>query len=189
MPSFAAFYDANVLYPAPLRDLLMHLALTDLFRAKWSDEVHDEWMRNLIENRPELTWERLEKTRHLMNAHVRDCLVEDYEHLIPALELPDPDDRHVLAAAIHGQADVIVTSNLKDFPRDYLWSFGIEPQHPDDFVVHLLDLAAPAVVEAVRKQRANLTKFPKSVEEFLVTLERNELTQTVSLLREYEAML
>lgn len=189
MSSFTAFYDANVLYPAPLRDLLMHLALTDLFRAKWSEKVHEEWMENLLHDRPDLTRENLEKTRRLMDANVRDCLVEDYEHLISGLELPDPNDRHVLAAAIRGGADVIVTLNLKDFPREYLWSFGIEPQHPDDFVVHLLDLATPAVVEAARKQRANLRKSPKTVEEFLATLERNELTQSVSWLREYEAMI
>jgi hypothetical protein len=102
--SFTAFYDANVLYSAPLRDLLMHLALTDLFRAKWSNKVHEEWMENLLRKRPDLTRENLEKTRRLMDADVRDYLVEDYAHLISGLELPDPDDRHVVAAAIRGRS-------------------------------------------------------------------------------------
>ena len=126
--AFTALYDACVLYPAPLRDLLMHLALTDLFRAKWTDAIHEEWMRAVLETRPDLTREKLERTRNLMNAHVRDCLVTGYEGLIPGLPLPDPDDRHVLAAAIRGRADVIVTFNLKDFPATTLAPLGIETQ-------------------------------------------------------------
>jgi len=92
---FTAILDACVLHPAPLRDLLMHLALTDLFRAKWTDAIHEEWIRSVLENRLDLTREQLERTRQLMNAHVRDCLVTNYEDLIPVLTLPDPDDRHV----------------------------------------------------------------------------------------------
>ena len=90
-------YDACVLYPAPLRDLLMRLALTDLFQARWTDQIHDEWTRNVLANRPELTAESLARCRRLMDEHVPDCLVTGYESLIPTLSLPDPDDRHVLA--------------------------------------------------------------------------------------------
>ena len=86
---FTAILDACVLYPAPLRDLLMHLALTDLFRAKWTEAIHEEWIRSVLENRPDLTRGQLERTRQLMDAHVRDCIVTDYEDLIPALTLPD----------------------------------------------------------------------------------------------------
>ena len=95
MSNFTVVYDACVLYPAPLRDLLMHLALTDLFRAKWTDAIHEEWMRSVLENRPDLRREQLERTRDLMNSHVRDCLVTNYEELVSALTLPDPDDRLV----------------------------------------------------------------------------------------------
>ena len=102
--------DSCVLYPAPLRDFLMHLALLDLFRAKWTETIHGEWMRSVLETRPDLTFEKLERTRNLMNSYVRDCLVEDYENLIETLNLPDKDDRHVLAAAIHTKADVILIS-------------------------------------------------------------------------------
>lgn len=116
MGNFTVLFDACVLYSAPLRDFLMHLAMTDLFRAKWTDEIHDEWIRNLLKNRPDLTQERLQRTRDLMNSSVRDCLVSGYVDLIPSLTLPDQDDRHVLAAAICGGADVIVTYNLSDFP-------------------------------------------------------------------------
>ena len=132
-------YDACVLYPAPLRDLLMHLALADLFQARWTDAIHDEWTRNVLANRPDLTPESLGRCRELMDAHVPDCLVAGYEPLIPTLSLPDPDDRHVLAAAIHGGAGTIVTFNLGDFPASALGPFSIEAVHPDEFVVRLWD--------------------------------------------------
>ena len=83
MTNFSVLYDSCVLYPAPLRDLLMHLALTDLFRAKWTNEIHDEWIRSVLINRSDLKREILERTRVLMNNHVRDCLVENYQELIP----------------------------------------------------------------------------------------------------------
>ncbi len=164
MANFTALYDANVLYPATLRDLLMRLALTDLYRAKWSNDIHDEWMRNLLAKRPNLNREDLERTRDLMNSHVRDCLATGYENLIPALELPDPDDRHVLAAAIVSHADVIVTFNLRDFPANTLDAYGIEAQHPDEFVMHLVDLDETAVLQAVKRQLAALRNPPVTPE-------------------------
>lgn len=153
MAAFTAFYDANVLYPAELRNLLMHLALIGVFRAKSSSDVHEEWISNLLKKRPDLTRDSLECTRTLMDKHAVDALVIGYEEMIPGLQLPDPDDRHVLAAAIRGHADVIVTMNLRDFPSDAVGSFGIEVQHPDEFVLHLLDLAPEAVVAAAQNHR------------------------------------
>jgi predicted nucleic acid-binding protein len=113
---FTALYDAYVLYPAPLRDFLVRLAATGLFRARWTNRIHAEWIGNLLAQRSDLTRERLERTRDLMNEHILDCLVTNYEDLIEAIQLPDEDDRHVVAAAIRGRADVIVTFNRKDFP-------------------------------------------------------------------------
>jgi predicted nucleic acid-binding protein len=132
---FTAFFDASVLYPSELRNLLMHLALTGLFRAKWSATVHEEWIGALLRRRPDLSREKLERTRMLMDLHATDALVTGYEDLIEGLRLPDPDDRHVLAAAIRARADVIVTANLRDFPPSTLGQFGIEPQHPDEFIL------------------------------------------------------
>jgi predicted nucleic acid-binding protein len=183
---FTAIFDACVLYPAPLRDLLMHLALTDLFRAKWTEAIHEEWIRGVLENRPDLTREQLERTRQLMNAHVRDCLVADYEDFIPMLTLPDPDDRHVLAAAIRSSADVIVTFNLDDFPPEALNRWGVGAQHPDDFINHLLDLAPHLVCAAAKRQRESLKNPPMSVDNFLASLERQGLAQTVAGLRRFE---
>ena len=114
MGHFTALFDACVLYPAPLRDFLMHLALTDLFRAKWTNEIQ-----------------------------VRDCLVFGYADLIPSLTLPDQNDRHILAAAICGGADTIVTYNLSDFPVETLGQYGIEAQHPDEFITHLIESIIP----------------------------------------------
>jgi hypothetical protein len=121
----------------------------------------------------------------LMDKHAIDVLVIGYEDLIPGLQLPDPNDRHVLAAAIRGQANVIVTMNLRDFPSDVLAPFGIEAQRPDEFILHLLDLAPGAVVAAAENHRQSLKNPPKTVSEYLETLERQGLTQTVTVLREH----
>lgn len=130
---FTVIYDACVLYPAPLRDLLMQLALTGAYRARWSEQIHDEWTRNVLKNRPDLTSAQLDRTVELMNRAVPDCLVKDYEPLVKGLDLPDEDDRHVLAAAIKCGASVIVTYNLRDFPAEILKCFEIEALHPDVF--------------------------------------------------------
>jgi predicted nucleic acid-binding protein len=113
---FTAVFDACVLYPAPLRDLLMWLALSGRFRGRWSEQIHDEWKRNLLKNRPDLGLEQLNRTSMLMDLAVPDALVTGHETLIESLALPDPDDRHVLAAAVRCGASVIVTFNEKDFP-------------------------------------------------------------------------
>lgn len=189
MATFIALYDACVLYPAPLRDLLMRLAMTDLFRARWTDQIHDEWIRNVLANRPDLKPEQLERTRTLMNAHVRDCLVTGYEPLIEGLTLPDPDDRHVLAAAVRTGASVIVTFNLDDFPREILEPLGIEGQHPDEFITHLIDLNPGAVSAAVKSQRASLKYPPRTVDEFLDTLAQQQLPESVARLREFAELI
>jgi predicted nucleic acid-binding protein len=182
--NFAAVYDACVLYPAPLRDLLMELALTDLFRARWSDEIHKEWIRNVLKNRPDLEESQLLRTRAFMDANVRDALVTDFESLIPSLELPDDNDRHVLAAAIRCNADVIVTFNLKDFPSDYLSSFDVEAQHPDDFILYLLDLFPIHVCRAVEKVRQRLRNPTMDRDRYLSNLLKQGLPQTVSFMKE-----
>ncbi len=185
--NFTVIYDACVLYPAPLRDFLMRLAMTDLYRARWTDTIHDEWMRNVLKNRPDLKPEELERTRDLMNLHVRDSLVTGFEHLISAVNLPDSNDRHVVAAAIHGGASLIVTFNLKDFPPDSLNCANLVAQHPDDFILDLLDLNPARVCEAAANHRRSLKNPPKTADEYLDTLLRQGLTQTVSLLRTWKA--
>jgi hypothetical protein len=185
MASFTVVYDACVLYPAPLRDFLIRLALTELFRARWTETIHEEWMAAVLANRPDLTSAQLERTRGLMNTSVPDCLITGYKELIPGLTLPDPDDRHVLAAAIRAGAGAIVTFNLRDFPAEVLDTYGIEAQHPDEFVTHLLDLNHSAVCKIAREQRKSLTNPPKTITEYLDSLKRQHLHDTVARLQRH----
>lgn len=183
--AFVALYDACVLYPAPLRDLLIHLARTETFRARWTERIHQEWIRNVLKNRRDLKPEQLQRTRELMDAAVPDCLVTGYEDIEASLQLPDEDDRHVLAAAIGGRADVIVTFNIRDFPEGVLKPKGIEAQHPDDFIRHLIDLNTGAVIAAVRAQRAMLKKPPRTARELLDTFLQQQLPTTVAALEPF----
>lgn len=184
MKNKIAVLDACVLYPAPLRDLLMHLAVLDVFRARWTEAIHDEWIRNVLANRSDLKPEQLERTRALMNAHTRDALVEDYETLIDEIELPDADDRHVLAAAVKANADLIITFNLRDFPDGELSRYGIKAVHPDKFIRELFETDPESVFLAAERQWQSLKNPPKPLEEFLAILESNGLKETVGLLRE-----
>lgn len=187
--SFTAVYDACVLYPAPLRDFLMWLALSGRFRARWMKEIHCEWKRNLLKNRTDLTMEQLDRTSDLMDRAIPEACVIDYEDLVTGLTLPDRDDRHVLAAAIRCGAGVIVTFNLKDFPDVLLAPFGIEAQHPDEFVENLFHLDPSAVVAAAQRQRQQLKNPVMDIESFLNLLQRQGLSRSVQALASYRAIL
>jgi len=186
---FTAVFDACVLYPAPLRDLLMWLALSGRFRARWSEQIHHEWTRNLLRKRPDLDAALLARTVDLMNRAVPDALVSGHEALVEGLQLPDPDDRHVLAAAIRCGASVIVTFNQKDFPTDTLATYGVETQHPDEFIDNLFDLDPASVVSAAQKQRQSLQNPAIEVPLYLDILRRQGLSQTVKQLAAYAAVL
>ena len=189
MPKFTVVYDACALYPAPLRDFLMQLAISDLFRACWTEHIHDEWMSNLRKNRPDLDEVKLQRTRELMDRHALDAVVTGYQDLIESLSLPDPDDRHVLAAAIRAGASAIVTYNLSDFPASELSKYNIEALHPDDFILHQIHLSELKVLKAARTHRSRLRNPPKSVDEYLTTLEEQSLPQTVLFLRKHSDLL
>lgn len=161
----------------------MTLAAEAVYRARWTAEIQEEWIRNLIEKRPDLNKEKLLHTASLMNAAVEDAIVRDYEYLIPTLELPDIDDRHVLAAAIVGHADAIVTFNLKDFPETMVSQHAIEILHPDDFLVAQYDLDKIAILSILKECRMKLRKPPKSAEDDIATLEQQGLPQTCQILR------
>lgn len=187
---YTVMLDACVLYPAPLRDLLIELASTDLFRAKWTERIHNEWIASLIAKRPDLDEQRLRThTAAQMNDAVLNSLVSGYEALEPSLNLPDPNDHHVLAAAIHSKCDAIVTFNLRDFPKEQLDSYEIELLHPDDFLHFQYDLGEADVVTSVQRIRQRLRKPPLSVEEYLQSLEAQGLPKTVAALRKFEGVL
>ncbi|MCB9680860.1 MAG: PIN domain-containing protein [Alphaproteobacteria bacterium] len=178
--AFTVVYDANVLYPAPLRDLLVRVGMTGVVRVKWTDEILDEVFRNILANRPDLTMEQLARTRSLMNGAIRDVQVDGYQALVGALDLPDPGDRHVLAAAIQCGAQSIITHNLKDFPAERLAPHGVEAMSPDEFVLDLLDLAPGGVVRVLNEQQASLKRPPRTLEELMETLESNGLNRSMA---------
>ena len=181
MNRLTALLDANVLYPGGLRDFLLRLADQHLYYPLWSAAIHEEWIASLLAGRPDLTAGKLERTRTIMDEHFPGAIVTGYEALISELSLPDSRDRHVLAAAIQGRANVIVTQNLRDFPADRLAPHGLEARHPDDFIVGLFETQPDAVLAAVRGHRAALKNPPRSREEHLAALEGLGLVRTASV--------
>ena len=182
----SAVLDSCVLYSAPLRSFLLWLADSDLFRPHWSEDIREEWMRNLRANRSDLLWEQAEYTRRTMDSRFPNGLVRGYESIMPTLRLPDPNDTHVLAAAIQAKAEYIVTFNLSDFPATVLRTYGIEAWSPEQFALLIIENAPYPVLRAVKKHRLSLLNPPKTVDEYLATLERQGLPKTVALLREHK---
>jgi predicted nucleic acid-binding protein len=187
---YTAILDACVLYPLALSDALMSLASRGLFAGKWTTRIEDEWIRNLEKQRPDLIG-RLTTRRDAMRDAVPDWEVPEvaWQVLSPSLVLPDPDDVHVLAAAIAGHADCIVTANLKDFPADRVGAFGIEVIHPDDFIVKQLDLDLVTSLAAFRGMRARWKRPNATPEEFAQAMEKNGLVATAERLRQALSLL
>jgi hypothetical protein len=170
--------DACVLYPAPLRDLLMWLGNNGLIAARWSSKILEEWVENLLENRPDLQRERLARTCSEMNRAIPDALVPDYESIIQDVSLPDVDDRHVLAAAIVAGAEVILTLNLKDFPKSALPP-AIQAIAPDAFLSQLFDEFPESFLSTMQEHRRTLRKPSKTAEQYLATLAASGLSELV----------
>ncbi|MFM2400860.1 MAG: hypothetical protein RI950_376 [Bacteroidota bacterium] len=133
-----AVLDACVLYPAPIRDLLLSFAEVGLLKPFWSDKINEEWVRNLLRNREDLSLAKLQSTVRAMNAAFPDANVEENGNLIYSLLLPDHNDRHVLATAIQSESSMIVTANLKDFPEAELRPYAIIAISPDNFISSLI---------------------------------------------------
>ncbi|MFE2290544.1 PIN domain-containing protein [Streptomyces sp. NPDC059452] len=182
--AFTTVYDANVLYPSTLRDVLIRVAQAGLVQAKWTDRILDETFRNLEKNRPDLAPHKLKRTRELMAGSIRNVLVRGYEPLIGMLDLPDPDDRHVLAAAVRAKAQVIVTFNLKDFPADKLSVWDVQAVHPDAFIEAQVGLS-PQLVYGVLTQIADAWMVPPDavVSDVIASLEREGLVASAAALR------
>jgi len=180
-----AILDANVLYPAQLRDLLQRLAMDEFFRPHWSREIHDEWMRNLVANRDDIGWESVEYTRSQMENAFPGASVEGYKHSNTGLSLPDSDDRHVLAAAIKIEANYIVTNNLSDFPARVLASEGICACSPDDFIMVLYHRHPVDVVTVVKTLRASLSNPPHTPDELVDDFQDGGLQRVATEMRGY----
>ncbi|MEY8689645.1 MAG: PIN domain-containing protein [Leptothrix sp. (in: b-proteobacteria)] len=184
MSHFTAVLDANVLHSYPLTALLLELAEARLYRPAWSQDIHTEWQRSVLRARPDVDASMLERRRTAMDTALPDACVSGYSRLIDALTLPDPDDRHVLAAAIRAKAEVIVTFNERDFPADTLAGFDITAQHPDVFLCHLIDLSPATVRARIEAMLRNWRKPPNTPEDFISVLERAGLPESAAALRE-----
>lgn len=187
---YTALLDACVLYPLAMADSLMSLATAGLFAAKWSRRIEEEWIGSLEAKRPELKG-KLVSRRDQMRRAVPDWEVDEaaWRPLVASLELPDPGDVHVLAAAVAGHADCIVTANLKDFPLRHMEAHAIEVVHPDQFIIHQWDLNALAAIIAFKHMRARWKKPQASAEEFAQAMERGGLPMTALRLREAAELL
>jgi len=177
---FTCVIDANVLYPAYLRDLLFQFAIENLFTIKWSKRIFDECERALRKNG--MPPKKIIRLKENMHKAFPDALVSRYDSLIEKVELPDPNDRHVLAAAIKINANVIVTFNLKDFPEKILNQYNLRAIHPDDFLVDIIDLNPTISCEAFRELVLNYKKPPLNEYEVLNILRKNNLKQTADFL-------
>ena len=161
-----ALLDANVLFPFRKRDILLRFHHAGLFQARWSERILDEWTLNLLERKPNLE-RSVRSQRHAMREHFADALVTGYEPLIGTLELPDADDRHVLAAAIRCGAQYIVTDNLTDFPAEVLGRFDIEAVDADRFLSRTFDLYPSEALGMLRNLWEAYTNPPFTPSEFV----------------------
>jgi predicted nucleic acid-binding protein len=182
---YTAALDACVLFPAPVADALMSLHVAGMYTAKWTRRIEDEWVQAVLRDKPHLDG-KIQRRRDGMREAVLDWEIpaEAYEPLQLGLKLPDPGDVHVLAAAIAGHADCIVTANMKDFPAAVMERHGIEVIHPDDFLVFQLDLDPFPALAAFKEMRARMCNPPRGVEEFAQSLERCSLATTAQRLRD-----
>ena len=180
---FVVVYDAAALYPNAQRDLLIRVARHGLVQAKWTEQILDEMARARLRRHPDLDPAKLEQLRKLMNDAIADCLVIDYEPLMDNLQLPDPNDHHVLAAAIKTKAQVIVTPNLKDFPASQLGKWDIEAKSPDDFVLDQISINDRVVYACVQEIANSRRREPETVEDVLTELENSGLVASVAALR------
>jgi predicted nucleic acid-binding protein len=182
---YTAVLDACVLFPIAIADALMSLATAGLYAAKWTQRIEQEWIGSLEAIRPELVG-KLDVRRNCMREAVPDWEVVEaaWMPLAHSYSLPDPDDCHVLAAAVAGHADCIVTSNLRDFPNALVNRYGVEVLDPDRFIVNQWDLDPLVVIAAFKRMRSRWRRPHATPEDFAQALERGGLPITALRLRD-----
>ncbi|WOP18821.1 PIN domain-containing protein [Raineyella sp. LH-20] len=172
MTRFSALLDACVLVPIALADTLLRLAEAGLYRPLWSDAILDEMVAAVEEIHPDLGDGRARRRSDVMRTAFEDACVTGWEPLLAGIELPDADDRHVVAAAQRGRADIIVTANLTDFPPSILSGFDIEIQHPDEFLLNQLDLDPDRTMRVLHDQSVATRRPSITIHELLRQLAR-----------------
>ena len=186
---YSAFLDANVLHPAFLRAALLWFADERLLRPVWSADVLAEWRRSIKRRHEDADDAKIDQLQSKFVDHFPDAEVTGYEPFIKGLNLPDPDDRHVLAAAVVGRCNGIITTNLKHFPMETVGVFGMDVVHPDDFVVNVIDLDENRALAALRRHRAAMTQSNPTAEEYLARFERSGLIQSHQRLQNHKELL
>ncbi len=177
---FSCVLDTNVIYPIDIRDLLFWFASYDLFTPKWSKHIFNEWED--VMQRKGVANEEIKKRVAKAQRAFPDAHVDNYEPLIHSLELPDENDRHVLAAAIKAEANIIITNNITDFPKDYLARFGLTAKTADDFITDTIDLNNDLALEAFRALVLNRTNPNLDEFEILDRLRNNGLKESADYL-------
>ena len=179
-----ALLDTNILYPNLMRDILLEAAKLRIFNFRWSRNIRQELLRAYRRQNSDRMSRRFEEhTLRLMDVYFRRLMISGYEYLLPDIHLPDPDDRHVLAAAIHANCDYLVTQNLRDFPAPVCAQFGIEVVHPDNFLLILLARQQDILLESARTCRMRMKNPPMDAQEYLAALRRANLPNFADALR------
>lgn len=181
--------DANVLYGSFSRDLLLSLFAAEMYEAKWSEKITQEWVGHLLANNKNVTEKNIARTVKLMNAIPPAALVSHYEQFIEHVTIPDKDDRHVVAAAIACGAQKILTWNLGDFPNKILKIFGVQAESPDAFIYSLLLDAPQDVVKIFKNLREGFKAPPVSIDGFFERLKKNNFILTARYLERYRDLL
>ena len=172
MARFSALLVACVLVPITLADTLLRLAEAGLYRPLWSTTIIDEMVSAIEFVHPDLAEGRAQHRADVMQAQFEDACVTGWGPLVPGLELPDPDDRHVVAAALRGRADIIVTANLRDFPAPTLSTFNLGVQSPDDFLLNQLDLDPDTTIRTIWEQTQATRRPTMGIDGLLLRLSR-----------------
>jgi predicted nucleic acid-binding protein len=176
--AFPVYFDTCALYGAILKDLFLELAELGAFRPLWSADVLRELEKNLAAKvSPTAARNRVNAMREAFP----DALVEGYEALIDTMTC-DPKDRHVLAAAVRANAEVVVTFNLRDFPPESTDPFDVEIVHPDGFLLDQFDLYPLHVLRALDNISSAYEAPPMSVDQILDAL-AHELPLFVTTIR------
>ena len=186
--TFTVFIDANVFFGARLRSLVLFMAQSKMFRARWTEKVHEEWMRNVAEKR-QIDISKLEKIRGCMDRAVLNCLVTGYESLVENFQLPDPDDRHILAAAVKTRADMILTFNARDFPERVVEPLGIEICDPDEFLLDLFGISEELFIEYVKADFEHYKAPAIAFANYVEDLRKAGVPKTAKLIEELRILI
>lgn len=185
---FVVILDANVLFPFRTRDVLLTFAHEGLFRARFTDEILAEWAVNLIALKPELE-DSVASQVDMIRQVFDECFVTGHMALVDGLEMPDQNDRHVLAAAIRCSAQVIVTENKRDFPGNLLEEYDVEVLGADEMLVNTYELFPVEAARALAKVRKRYRNPSMNVSEFLLDLTRAGLPRLAATVkRDIEAL-